>query len=302
MKHVWVRLQNYYKTQATDIEKPVLSFILNNPRQAAGMDIHTLAAQGCCSAATLVRICQKNGFSGFRTLKQALCEELGYQASLPKHDVSNPADDKSQIEHILYENMKAIQNTYDLLDMRSIEQVVLRMQSAPCLYLFGIGASFLVMKDFSMKCVRISKPVSLYEDLHLQIVVSGNIQPGDLCFVASYSGQTQEMIRIAENIKARQGFLVAITQYSPNRIAALADISLYVPHIEESLRVGASSSRISQLSIVDILFHTYLRRQYETSMDRIQTSQRLLAKEEPEEGSLPSFQTGEDLSSEPILS
>lgn len=47
------------------------------------------------------------------------------------------------------------------------------------------------------------------------------------------------------------------------------DYNLFVPQVEAPLRVAASSSRISQLTLIDILYHVYLQEGKESSMDKI---------------------------------
>lgn len=283
MKRVLIRLESYLRNGATDVEKSVLRYILKNPREAASMDIHTLAAKGYCSASTLVRICKKNGFSGYRQMRQALIEELGFRSSVPKNNFDAGLSDQGVVEHILYEDIKGIQNTFSLLDLDTLEKVVALMSESASICLFGIGASFLVMRDFAMKCVRINKQVTIFEDVHMQMIVASNILPGQLCVIASYSGQTQEMLKIAESIRERQGTLVVITQYSQNDLASMADYVLYVPRIEQELRVGASSSRISQLAIIDAIFHVYMSQHYDTDMAKIESTQQMLKKQEHED-------------------
>ena len=58
---------------------------------------------------------------------------------------------------------------------------------------------------------------------------------------------------------------------------------LYVPTIEKPLRIAASSSRVSQLSIVDIVYNTYVSMEKEKAMARIVSTNKLLEKETEEE-------------------
>lgn len=147
MKKGLYRLEVYYKQNATESEKEVLRYLIHHTREAVEMDIHTIAKKCFCSPAAIIRLCKKNGFSGFKELKQAL-----------------------------------------LLSGRYI-------------YLYGISASFLVAKDFQQKFERVGKRTFLYEDIHLQLVSSTNLEPGDIAVIVSYSGLTKEIIEIARNFK-----------------------------------------------------------------------------------------------------
>lgn len=282
MKKALYRLEAYNKQSATDSEKEVINYILNHPRTVAEMDIHTLAGNCYCCAATIVRICKKNGFKGFRELKLAILNDINYTNELTQFSFHNQSDHPTEqkVIKILNDNMQAIENMYRLLDFQELEHIVQLLFTCRYVYLYGIGASFLVAKDMQQKFERINKKTFLYEDLHLQLVSSTNIEKGDVAVIISYSGLTKEIIDIAKNIKQRGGIIIAITKYGSNKLSSLSDYHLFVPKLERPLRVGASSSRVSQLCIVDILYNLYLSLETEKSMDKIILTNKLLEKEE----------------------
>ena len=65
MKSVLVRIQEY-SAQASGAEKGVLRFLRENPEEAAGYSIKQLADKTFSSAATIVRLCRKMGFDGYK--------------------------------------------------------------------------------------------------------------------------------------------------------------------------------------------------------------------------------------------
>lgn len=282
MKKALYRLESYYKQKATESERDVLVFLLNQTREATAIDIHTLAKKCYCSPATIVRICKKNGFKGFKELKLALLNDLDFSQELEEANIQSIGSESLQsiIVNALNENIHAIQNTYSLLDLQELNAVVDLIASCRYVYLFGIGASFLVARDLQQKLERINKKTILYEDIHLQLVSSTNIEQGEVAIIFSYSGLTKEIIEMAQNIKAHGGTVIAITKYGSSKLISLSDYNLYVPQIEAPLRISASSSRISQLSVVDILYQAYLTRVHNQSMDKIIATNKLLEKKE----------------------
>ena len=238
MKKGLYRLEVYYKQSATESEKEVLRFLINQTREAVEMDIHTMAKKCFCSPATIVRICKKNGFSGFKELKQALWNDMNFSKQLMQVNLDAPSGEKI--------------------------------------------ASFLVAKDFQQKLERINKRTFLYEDIHLQLISSTNLEPGDVAIIVSYSGITKEIIEIAQNVKMCGGKIIAITKYGTNKLSSMSDFNLFVPMLEKPLRVGASSSRVSQLSVVDIVYNTYISLEKDKSMEKILSTNKLLEKKEDE--------------------
>ena len=284
MKKGLYRLEVYYKQSATESEKEVLRFLINQTREAVEMDIHTMAKKCFCSPATIVRICKKNGFSGFKELKQALWNDMNFSKQLMQVNLDAPSGEKipNIVANVLNTNIMAIQNIYNLLDFDELDRIVALLLSQRYVYLYGIGASFLVAKDFQQKLERINKRTFLYEDIHLQLISSTNLEPGDVAIIVSYSGITKEIIEIAQNVKMCGGKIIAITKYGTNKLSSMSDFNLFVPMLEKPLRVGASSSRVSHLSVVDIVYNTYISLEKDKSMEKILSTNKLLEKKEDE--------------------
>lgn len=280
MKKVIYRLQTYYNNEATEVEKPVIRYILDNTREVISLDIHTLAKLGYCSAATIVRICKKNGIKGYKELKVALMNDLNFNDNLIKESINNKkvSGAPTIVNEIFNENIKAINNTYNLIDYVVVDEVIKLMKKAKAIRLFAIGASFLVAKDLQQKLERINKVSVLYEDTHMQIVNSNNSTQDDLAIIISYSGETKELNDMAKTIKSNGCKIVSITQYSNNKLMGTADYNLFVPMIEKPLRIGAGSSRISQLSVIDYLYHLYLEIEDKKYMEKIIQTNKLLEK------------------------
>ena len=282
MKKILFRLQSYYKYQATDIEKPVIRYILDNPRKVTTMDIHTLAKIGYCSAPTIVRICKKNGFEGFKDVKLAIMNELTFNEEIFRNKfIDFEGDDIHRTAQIvLNENVNAITNTYNLIDFIELNKIIEKIDEAKIIRLFGIGASYLVCKDFQQKLERINKYSILHEDTHMQFISASNIQKDEIAIVISYSGMTQEIVKMANMIKDNGANLISITRYDSNKLMNLADYKMFVPSIEGLQRISAGSSRISQLSLIDVIFNAYVDKMKLKYADNITKTGQLLDKEE----------------------
>ncbi len=262
-----------------------------NPREVLTMQTSELAKAGYCSPATVIRLCQKLGFRGLKELKLAISEELGYAAAnnTSSFDASLPM--KKVVADIVELYQKTMSQIQTLVDYTEVEKAASLIHKSSLVHLFGMGASYLVAEDFMMKLARVKKVGCLYHDIHLQLVDAGNVGVDEVCLIISYSGQTREVLKAAQEIRQNGGIIISLTQYSDNQLARMADCRLYVPATEEALRISAGSSRISQLVMIDILFSRILAMDYESSMVRIVDSQHILPKlpmeERPDRAELP---------------
>ncbi len=268
------------ETEATSSEKSVLLVLLQRPRAAIAMDIHTLAKTAGTSASTIIRICQKNGLKGYRELKQAIQNDL---YSFQKSETilrTEPDKNENTIIYQLYrEEIQALESTYHLNSPDMLRKAVSMIQKSSVICLFGIGSSQLVARDFQMKLERIGRMSVLYEDFHMQALAASNIRSKDLAVFFSYSGETSELKPMIEECRKNQASILGITQLRSSTLSASADLCLYVPAIEKPLRPGASSSRICMLSIVDLLYALLLPSLEEDVYDHILKTKIMMEKE-----------------------
>lgn len=279
MERAIIKLENYLDN-CTSSEKDVLLYLIQNTKQALNEDIHTIAKKCFCSSATIVRIAKKNGYHGFKQLRNELLKDLNYFDELEKIEKSELGIERpyNVVNDISNNNIRAIKTTVGLLNYDVLMSVVDLIDQADYISLFGIGASFISCKDLQMKLERINKNTSLYEDTHMQIVKSSNLKENDIAIIISYSGETKEIVQMAKTIKQNKGKIISIVKYGTTSLSKLSDYNLYVPAFEQEIRLAASSSRISQLNLVDIIYHAYLYGVYDLKINNILTTGKLLKK------------------------
>lgn len=268
------------ETEATASEKSVLLFILQKPRTAISMDIHSLAKTAGTSASTIIRICQKNGLKGYKELKQAIQNDLySFQKADAPFYTEPDKNEYTILFQLFREDIQALEATYHLNSPEVLRQAVTMIQQARAIYIFGIGASHLAARDFQMKLERIGRFSVVYEDFHLQALAASNTTPQDIAVFISYSGETAELLNMARECRKNGAPILSITQMRSSSLSALSTLCLYVPAIEKALRPGAGSSRLCILSIIDLLFAMMLPGLKSEVYDHILETQRLMEKE-----------------------
>ena len=275
MKGVLIRM-NQYRAQASGAERGVLDCVLEHPEAAAQCSIHKLAELSYTSPSTVVRICRKLGFEGYRDMQKSLLYELAVRSE-------NTADRNGQLEHtdqlpdiidkVTYRNVASLENSRMLVEPEAVKKSVDLICGCDTVLLFGLGASFLVAQDAYLKFLRVGKRCALSEDIHSQYLHARNATPEDLAIIISYTGYTEEILRCARDLRQQGTPIVAITRFEPSPLSQLADCCLYVVATEETFRGGAMSSRIAQLNMIDILYTAYFNRNYEKSIRNFERTQ-----------------------------
>lgn len=271
MKSVLVRLKEY-QIQMTPAESEVVQYLLHNPEEAMELSVHELAERSFSSSATIVRMCRRLGFDGYKELRRSLQYELAVRKRSERErrdEISKEDSLEAMVDKITYKNIISLEETKNLVDIPVLQQCVDLLCSARTIYMFGIGSSLCVARDACLKFLRLGKSCVLNDDWHSQLLQARNITAGDVGLFISYSGQTVEMIECAKSLKENGGKMILITRFATSELAELSDYNLYVAAHESLFRNGAMSSRISQLNMIDILYTAFANADYEKSMGRL---------------------------------
>lgn len=271
MKSVLVRLKEYQE-QMTPAESEIVQYILHHPEEAMELSVHELAKRSFSSSATIVRMCRRLGFDGYKELRRSLQYELAVRKRSEKErreEISREDSLEEMVDKITYKNIVSLEETKNLVDLPVLQECVDLLRNARAIYMFGIGSSLCVARDAYLKFLRLGVSCVLNDDWHSQLLQARNTTAEDVGLFISYSGQTVEMIECARSLKENGAKMILITRFATSELSGLADYNLYVAAHESLFRNGAMSSRISQLNMIDILYTAFANADYERSMKRL---------------------------------
>ena len=271
MNSALLRLREQSQSMS-NAEREVAGCIMANPQLVVDMSVHELARHTFSSASTIVRLCSRAGYSGYREFRKALTQELAQREQTKKTEQKELVRSDSLeaiIDKVTWLNMNSLEETRLLLDTGVLRACVDMIRKARVIYLFGLGASQIAAKDAYLKFLRLNKLCVINEDYHSQILQARNAAPEDLALVISYSGATEEIVRCMRILKENKTPIIAITRCVQSPVAELADQKLYTAATESLFRSGAMSSRMSQLNVVDILYTALANEEYEKSMEQL---------------------------------
>ena len=238
----------------TNTEKKLANYILKNKEEVVNLSAQELSDKADISPAAVVRFSKTLGYKGFTALKVDLAKDRDERENDTSVIISEDDTINDIIRKVKVSNTSSIDETIGLLNVNTISNIIEAMVNAKRIYLFGIGASGIVAMDLQQKLLRINKN-SLYQmDPHTQISSSVHITDDDVAIGISYSGETKEVNTPLKIAKENGAKTIAITRYNKNSLSKLADYTVYLPNDEKDLRVGAITSRIDALTIVDILY------------------------------------------------
>lgn len=265
MKGVLVCVHEY-KDKASDAEKEIIQYVIDEPEKVSLMNSYQLAHITFTSPATVVRLCKKIGFSGYKDFQKSLIMELAVRKENDREwdkDLQREDSLEKIITKVTYKNMLSIEKTGKLIDEKVLSDCLDLLENCRNIAFFGLGSSLLVARDAYLKFLRLNKSCYISDEWHTQLLYAKSLTKNDIAIMISYSGITEEMLICADAVKKKGVPLITITRMVESKLTHMADYKLYVPSSEVLMRSGAMSSRISQLNVIDILYTAYINRHYD---------------------------------------
>lgn len=203
------RIQKFeYKLNDTDDQ--IIGYIVKNKREVVNLSIQSLAANLFTVPNTITRLSKKLGYDGYSQLKNSIKEEIHVKEE-------GQADD-------LHLN---IHKTFNLVDMDKIAMVSKIIYDAKHVLFFGVGdsAPFCEMMVKNLKVV--GKHSEFYIHRHEVVHEINQLKEGNVLFLISLSGETPQVLEMAELGKSNGLTLISLTHFNRNSLQKVANVNLY---------------------------------------------------------------------------
>jgi DNA-binding MurR/RpiR family transcriptional regulator len=251
-------------------ERKIAQFILENPQSILNSTVNDIGVQAKTSGAAVIRLCKSLGLNGFQDLKVRIAGDLVKPAEQGYRDIEPGESYFSIVQKTTSNSIQSIRDSAEIINYEELERAVQTLLSAQNVHFFGIGASNIIAKDAQQKFLRIQKNATAFTDTHLVATLIANAKEEDVVFAISHSGETAEVIKVISLAKERGVKTISLTKYGQSTVASIADIKLFTSYSgEAAFRSAATSSRLAQLYMMDIMFLSMATVQYEQTIQAI---------------------------------
>lgn len=251
-------------------ERKIAQYILDHPHEAVNSTVSQISVSSNASGAAVVRLCKSLGLKGFQDLKLRIAGDLLKPAKHGYRDIEPEESLYSIATKTASNSIQAITDTSEILDYDNLERAVLLLTDAKTVHFYGVGASGIVAADAQQKLLRINKNATAFTDMHLVATLIANADPDDVVFAVSHSGETTEILRILKLANEKGVRTIGLSHFGQSSMTALCDVCLYTSRSNEApFRSAATSSRLSQLYLIDVLFLGMAANQYAETVQYI---------------------------------
>lgn len=248
-------------------EQKIADYILASPEQIVSMTVSELGEMSQTSGAAVTRLCKSLKLKGFQELKLRINGDLGRKIEITNRDIQPNEPVATTIQKVTDHAVQTLLETAELLDSSELEKAVDAIVNAQNIHFFGVGASSIPAIDAQQKLLRIHKASTVSTDLHMGATIVANAGKDDVVVGISFSGSTFEVEKILELANAKGATTISLTKFGQSPVSEISQIHLTTsPTREANFRSGATSSRLAQLHVMDILFMSVASKQFDTTI------------------------------------
>ena len=261
ISHIKSMMEEY-----SSAEKKLADYIINNVEKIPTMTANELAESAGLSAPTVVRFSKKIGYQSLTDFKINISTELQTGIDEGFSDIQ-PNESFYSIKNKLGNNAQvAIRETVDVLKEEKIQEVVQSLEGAETVFLYGVGASSLVVEDIVQKWSRVGKPIILEKDIHVLLPQLVSNETKKVLWLISNSGNTADVVAVGEIAKDLGIPVIALTQFGTNHLSRIADVVIQTSRPKEiTNRSAATNSLLAQFVTIDIIFYLYMAKNEQLS-------------------------------------
>lgn len=248
---IFAEYNNFYEA-----EKKIADYIVNNTQRVIDMTISELAESAGASDATVTRFCKKCHMKGFHHLKITLAREL---VESKKDDVKISGDVsesniKESLSNILANKVEELKQTVSMIDEKELSEILNLIRNARNVQFAAVGNTIPVALDGCYKFNQIGIPSVTNPIWETQIAYTFNLSKGDVVIIISNSGSSKRLIDVIEAAKAKEAYIVSITNSNNSPIAKISDYHIKTATREKLFLEEYYFSRISAMTVIEILY------------------------------------------------
>ena len=204
-----------YDKNLNETDRFILSYIFSNKEKCSTMSIINLAKSCNVSSSTISRLLKKISLENFSELKFLL-----------KNELSHSQLDSNEAIFQLFNIYEKVSNDLKKHDFSAINRLILNSRKVVVCG-SGFGQEN-VVQEFKRIFMASGKLVYDIKISHERFNILQNFTKDDVFIIISLSGQSEHVIRFAQDIKSKNIPLISITTLQENTLATMSDENIYL--------------------------------------------------------------------------
>lgn len=254
----------------TSTEQGIVNYILTNPEELEKISSRQLAELTYTSPATVVRICQKLGFSGYSEFKIKYLQEVNQTPMIDQINRTNPITSEDSLHRIVNKvaalEITAIEQTKKGIDLDQLNRVSELLNQATCIDFYAFDNNLHLAKNACSHFLYAGKQAVIHDSSNAQFMQAFASVEGHVAIIISRTGENPMLYRIANVLHERKIPLLVLTESRHSSLAKISTEHLYLYNVHRFTDMGTILFQTSVQYLFDLLFAILFSRNFENSV------------------------------------
>ena len=255
-------------------ERILADYILKHPEDVLKMSSKDLGKECFVSTATVYRLCDKLGLSGFSDLKIKITSSLDdYRKSNENFNFDFPVNQFQThyeiIQKIKEDYEQTLNLTANLFSLDQLRLIASAMKKAQIIDVYTSAGNINFALNFQFQMQEIGKQVNVPIDEYQQRLIAASSDENHLAIIITFGGRgilSDILPRILHKVKTP---IVLISSYDYTFKDFDPDYQLYISSYENHYKkISSFSTRLSILYILDVLYTCYFKLDYQENIEK----------------------------------
>ena len=255
-------------------ERILANYILKHPEDVLKMSSKDLGKVCFVSTATVYRLCDKLGLSGFSDLKIKITSSLDdYRKSNENFNFDFPVNQFQThyeiIQKIKEDYEQTLNLTANLFSLDQLRLIASAMKKAQIIDVYTSAGNINFALNFQFQMQEIGIQVNVPVDEYQQRLIAASSDENHLAIIITFGGRgilSDILPRILHKVKTP---IVLISSYDYTFKDFDPDYQLYISSYENHYKkISSFSTRLSILYILDVLYTCYFKLDYQENIEK----------------------------------
>ena len=255
-------------------ERVLADYILKHPEDVLKMSSKDLGKVCFVSTATVYRLCDKLGLSGFSDLKIKITSSLDdYRKSNEDFNFDFPVNQFQThyeiIQKIKEDYEQTLNLTANLFSLDQLRLIASAMEKAQIIDVYTSAGNINFALNFQFQMQEIGIQVNVPIDEYQQRLTAASSNENHLAIIITFGGRgilSDILPRILHKVKTP---IVLISSYDYTFKDFDPDYQLYISSYENHYKkISSFSTRLSILYILDVLYTCYFKLDYQENIEK----------------------------------
>lgn len=255
-------------------ERILADYILKHPEDVLKMSSKDLGKVCFVSTATVYRLCDKLGLSGFSDLKIKITSSLDdYRKSNEDFNFDFPVNQFQThyeiIQKIKEDYEQTLNLTANLFSLDQLRLIASAMKKAQIIDVYTSAGNINFALNFQFQMQEIGIQVNVPVDEYQQRLIAASSNANHLAIIITFGGRgilSDILPRILHKVKTP---IVLISSYDYTFKDFDPDYQLYISSYENHYKkISSFSTRLSILYILDVLYTCYFKLDYQENIEK----------------------------------